>query len=664
MPKLPDPWGARRTARSASGIAQQGAIDTSGAQALAQTAVNIGRGMKDREDRFAYAKAEGDFLSKQTDILRNLDDDDFDTYSDRYDQAVELALEESKKGLSSREAERFGLEMSLQMQRGRNVAIGKADDKRKDFNRAETKSAVDQGLIDFLDAPDEMKGQILRTVHNRIASAREDGYYTQQEAEAWRNSIDQSWSIAHAETLAPQARVEYLKREESIPGHKKVALRRRAEAEIKQAQKALQSELRADLSLRVEDSVAALTQGLAAPDAPTREEFRGAYGREKGDQRYARFRNYQRLGNDLAQVPGLEPDQVMSLLEKRRPVPGEGFAEQTKAFNLLTQHIIELEKAKQDDPVRFLSRHSKVDLEDPEALLEEQRRLGVRKPKLLSNEQANEIVERFEFNEDGGSNAAELVESLAGEYGERWPDLYKQLSGKIPQAAQVIGMGVEKPVAATLARIAGVSTADLKSGLDSFEANGAKRQVTGALMDVQKTLSYQAGGPETFGVIRDEAERLAYYYMAQGKGANEAAEKAADEIIMSKYSFAETYRVPTPIDADTIEEGAGQVLSALTLEDLDIARIPGVSESFNQERFERLKEEAYWVTSPDEDGLVLYHMDSAVPGKNGPVQFTWDQLAENVDPSWWERLFTPQATRSNTVVGMMPQRGQDGQIAP
>lgn len=440
--------------------------------------------------------------------------------------------------------------------------------------------------------------------------------------------------------------------------------RAKFESELLKVKKALQIEARAELVARVEDSVAAYTQGLNVPNPPKRDDFRTAFGRKEGDARYADFREYQSLGKDLAAAPALTADELVAFVAERRPVPGEGFADASKRYAMLIKHVVDMENGKQSDPAQYVLRHLNVDQSDRDAFLAEQERIGVRNPRLLTNGQVSEIVHQYQLDDSGGSNAARLIEGLAEEYGPHWPTVFRQLAPNLPAAAQVIGTGLSPSVAAQLARVAGASTADLKSGLDSAKAGDANRTVNEELLPLQATLSLQGGGLTTFAVLREEAERLSYVYMSQGMDADEAGRRAASDIALSKYTFSSTYRVPIEQNADAIEEGAKSVLSELDFKDLNIAPIPGVSDEFNAGRFERLKEEAYWVTTPNEDGLVLFYDDAAVPGTDGPIRFTWQELTERASPSWWDRLVGGPASSSKSFEGPMPPRNEDGMIAP
>lgn len=210
MPKLPDPWAARRTARSASGIARQGPIDTSGYQKLAQVGIRTGSEMKQREDAYAYSRAQTILLEKQTTLINSLNDADYETYQDRYEEGMGPILEEAKEGLSAREAERFGLDAGKLASRGRIILQERGMQKQKEFELGQMIEDDAKGLETFLSAPNEMKGDIITNAMSRIDGLVMRGTLDPTTAASRKQALQRNWGIAYAKTLSPDELESFL----------------------------------------------------------------------------------------------------------------------------------------------------------------------------------------------------------------------------------------------------------------------------------------------------------------------------------------------------------------------------------------------------------------------------------------------------------------------
>jgi hypothetical protein len=337
-------------------------------------------------------------------------------------------------------------------------------------------------------------------------------------------------------------------------------------------------------------------------------------------------------------------------------VAEDGFAVDAKLYGTLLNSASRLGDELQNDPATYVIGRSPLLMKAAEeassgdpaaveayatAMIAEQQRLGAPEPKLLTSRQAAGIAAAFENTEDGGSNAAKIIEDLQQQWGKNWPTVYKQLQDKLPGAALVIGSGVDEQTAATLARIAPMKTAELKVGLESTDTKDAKDALNEGMAEFRNTLAGQVGGERTFSTLYNEAERLAYAYMGQGKGPRDAVELAKKALIDDKYTLQGTYRVPKAYDADLIEAGTERAIESLDPMTLNFRTPAGVPEDFAAGRVKAaIEKDGYWVTLPDESGVALYYGGEAVLDRAGnPVARKFDDLAaEAVGPS-----FTPKA---------------------
>jgi len=458
-----------------------------------------------------------------------------------------------------------------------------------------------------------------------------------------RDYFNQNRGLANADT---QARIDNLIDREI----------RSREIEARQ----MQAIARAELSSRTQDAKAAYMQGLDFDNPPTRDDFIRAYGAE-GDELYDQeIGTPQAMAPDIRAIYTASPEEQMQMIEKYNPAPdgvaSDGYQFDARLQGTIIQAVTAAQRERQDDPAAYAAKYSPLlqraaeglDSGDPAAteayaaaMLGEQARMGVEQPRLLTKGQASAIVRQFAVTSDGGSNAAELIEQLQAQWGKHWPSIYQQLQPDLPGAALVIGTGVEGATAATLARIAPLSTTELKQGLASTDVTDARVSLQDAMVDFRNTMAQQVGGERTFATMYGEAERLTYAYMAQGSSAKDAAEKAYSALVGDRYTVKETWRAPIQYDADLIERGADAALAAVTPDDLAFTAPAGVDAEFVREQVASAIEDAYWVTMPDESGLAIYLNGEALLGKDGqPITRSWDELiGVGADsPSAWERF--------------------------
>lgn len=452
--------------------------------------------------------------------------------------------------------------------------------------------------------------------------------------------------------------------QDQMTAEDQVQISRLIDREIKSREieaRQMQAIARAELSTRVSDAQSAYLSGFDFENPPSASDFVASYGAEEGAERYAQFVKTQDIGTAIRQVAMASPEERAQLVERFRPakdgVAEDGFAVDAKLYGTLLNSASRLGEELQNDPATYVVSRSPLLMKAAEdaatgdpaaveayatAMIAEQQRLGAPAPKLLTERQAAGIAASFENTQDGGSNAAQVIEGLQQQWGKHWPTVYKQLQDKLPGAALVIGSGVDAQTSATLARIAPLKTAELKAGLDSTDASDAKKALTEEMAEFRNTLSGQVGGERTFSTLYSEAERLTYTYMGQGKGPRDAVELAKKALIDDKYTLLGTYRVPKAYDADLIEAGTERAIESLDPMTLNFRTPAGVPEDFAAGRVKAaIEKDGYWVTLPDESGVALYYGGEAVLDRAGnPVARKFDDLAAEAvaKPSAWQRF--------------------------
>jgi len=111
------------------------------------------------------------------------------------------------------------------------------------------------------------------------------------------------------------------------------------------------AEARESLRSKVQDASAEYMARGAASNPPDVAEFVQAYGQADGMRRYQDFQGVASLGQTLQQVKVLPAASLAGLLESSKPAPGEGFAARQHNYEILTNAVEHVQKARKDDPV-------------------------------------------------------------------------------------------------------------------------------------------------------------------------------------------------------------------------------------------------------------------------------------------------------------------------
>lgn len=390
------------------------------------------------------------------------------------------------------------------------------------------------------------------------------------------------------------------------------------------------------LNERVQDAQAAYMSGVPVTNPPTRDDFRAAYPpdhRIEADRRYASFTNVAQIGADLQAATRMTPDEQNELLEKRRPSQEEGAALQLQAYNVLAGRIASLQKSLAKDPAAYVANYNPgvtsaatAFAQSPspqtaqayvQASVGAQQAMGVIQPRLLTEPQAHAISDRLKL--DG--NGSDVVQSIAQEkqlWGRYWPQVLGEAAPKLNPAVQVIALGMDPVPAARLATVAGMKPADLAKILPpDVKSTDIRTAVQGQMQDFSATLIGHAGAENQLGRLTDAATQLASSYVAGGASLKEATQRAANEVVLSRYDVMQwrgnSLRIPKGVDTDLVRSGLTAV-SGQTLRDL------GVSSGAVQ-----------WRTLPDDSGVVLEDAATNRPlaRKDGTlVSFGFDALAQ------------------------------------
>lgn len=561
-------------------IEQQAGVNLGNAVAqFGETGMALARDQQLKTDRLNDAKAKSAFYQKKVELDNSFDQDpDYATYDKRYSEGITQAQKDAAaliKNPLQREA--FMAETNA------DRAVGMINIKKKSFAKEGDyeRGALDTDLASLresaLNAPDEKtRASIIQTMQARIQSVADQGHINQDSAVELQRKSAVDYAEGYVDTKSPYQQIEILQSKGTVadylPTDKRMDMIRRAEQQIKQDQ----ALARASLSERTQDATAAYTQGLSYSNAPTRAEYTSAYGAKEGDQRYNELVKTQKLGADISHAALSSPEELKAMLEHadpRKAVVGDGFAGDSQRFGVLVNSVSRMQKEKLDDPAAYLQKYSpKIkslwdSLENSgdyagyaTAVTAEQQRIGVQDVKLLPEQQAKAIAAEFNKLAEGGEKSADMIQSLADQWGKNWPTVYKQLSPDLPPSALVIASGVDRPTAEILARTAPLKLEDLKKGIPPADVKDIGETLTTKMSGFQQTLLQQAGGERTFSTVYDQAQRLALSYVGRGEKPAAAVDRAYRSLVDDKYVIKDTYRVPKQYDADAVEAGAKRLL--------------------------------------------------------------------------------------------------------
>ncbi len=423
-----------------------------------------------------------------------------------------------------------------------------------------------------------------------------------------------------------------------------------------------------NVKARLQDFNAMAANGVNLPAGaiPSLVELTDAFGQSDGIKIFNdEVKPMLVLNSDMQKFSSMSVNERMARIQERAPIPGDNFLAQQQRQAIMIKANENLVKEMEADPAAYAIKYSSnvsksfAELQaafagENEATIDEvqnlaanfaeqtiaeQNRLGVLDPIILPKNLASGIVRQFSDQPEGGSNAAGLIQQQAETWGDYWPQVYGELSKDLPPAALVIGSlgpGSSGLVAEQLARISQLKPEELKAGLDPTDIKDTDAAVVENMVPFLNSMHSVVGGARTYKVFSDEIKKLALFNVKSGQGTSEAAANAYEAVIGANYDFVTndnnenvSYRVPLGINANEVSYKANEFLQSIDVNGLMIPRsLYGLDLEQSKDVYaDALKEHAYWVTDPKEQGLALYVNGSAVLYDNGePVMRDWNSL--------------------------------------
>lgn len=392
-------------------------------------------------------------------------------------------------------------------------------------------------------------------------------------------------------------------------------------------------------------------------------ELASVYGAEQANTIREQLDKAAALGNDVAATQFASPEELSSMAARRAADLGTptNFRQNLQDLNGLQSVIRQRNTEINNDPALYVQKDEKVasafkamtdaDSGDPEqqrALVENyvtqadelQAKLGLSPfdRKLLPKAYAEQIVQQFKTQPQGGQNAATMMRSLEGEWGKHWPRVFGELSKDLPGTALVVGAmsapGQER-AAERLAEASALGTKDLEEALPKDTVKPIKDELDATLAPFAATLANNnsSSAVRTYNTFKEGVYQLALSYARDGD--TDALEHAYNDVLGKAYTMKDTFRVPLQYDADLIEENAGKVLQNIEGGLALPGSLAGLPEDQTKTAYlSAVKNNGFWVTSPDESGLTLHvpartgGSEAVVTEKGEPLSLTWREIID------------------------------------
>lgn len=443
------------------------------------------------------------------------------------------------------------------------------------------------------------------------------------------------------------------------------AERNRIEAEARQRR----AEAQAVYLAGYQDELAFNRSGRLNPNTIyTEDGLKAAFGAERGGQLWGALERAKDVGAVVQELRTADPQTTAALLqeyEQRQASPENFRANQADAEDVKAA-LVARNREILADPAAYAVRWSpavrerwqnlQATISDPAAAPEdrqaassaviaaslgEQERLGVPpdQRRLLPQSYVDGVRNSFSTAGTDAESTVQMLHGLKDMWGDNWPRVYGELvaAKAFPAVGPEQAAEMEPGAATRLLQATAIPENDLVNTLpDGTSKKDVESAVNGALDDLRLSMAAQGRVlTEKFPAWQNATLRLALRYTAGGASPQEAARRAADEVVNSRYVYRQDdsgamLRIPAEVDADAVMGGARGVIDRLTPADLaPVAADTGLPGDLTQQRYvESLQATHSWATSPREDGLMLLDatLSPVLRADGRPFVVTWDDL--------------------------------------
>lgn len=456
---------------------------------------------------------------------------------------------------------------------------------------------------------------------------------------------------------------------------------------IEQARKTETEMSRVELNQRIDTEKKSAEDGVKISRPLTESDFIAAgYSPEEARIKYQDHRPTQEIAGVVAQLSGMSKAERDHAVAVRNPkdVPETDmfYGSKRDAYRIAVAANERIDRQVAEDPVGTAVKFSPgvgQAKEDFETILNTpgaspmmiaakrdefvaaatswQRSQGVTFPAILSAEEVTNIKSVWEGQQDGAAKAADVMVGLSQVYGKHFPLALKQLSKDLPSEALWVGILADDPASEGVRQ-------QLATASKVFKDPGAIAQKSSIASAIDRKFSDYAAslystdptgmGVQTWNHLKDGAVKLAAL-KAQSRGIDpeSAAAEAFRELVGSKSVFISSGRIVSSF-RDT--DGSLQTINGTAVvriprdwpgkmkgqdpEDLLTGakawlskELPNMSlRGGNQSALKAdIKNYGAFVTSPDDDGLVLTLNGRHVKTADGKsVLITWRRASEIV----------------------------------
>lgn len=442
--------------------------------------------------------------------------------------------------------------------------------------------------------------------------------------------------------------------------NQQMAYYRSAKAEIKRREaeaKARQAVARANTMEQVKGALAGLSQGqnvdvgkinLSALPEDQRatmeaaladaQEFAGAYNQIRYD--------------DVESAQAVIAEKVKAL----ETTPPEEYRSAQKEVANLQRAFAQRQSALNADPFTYVSQSPAVQevadqlaaapAEQQPALQQqfaatmvaEQQRLGVpyQNISLLPKPTAQALVSSLSDPNQTSEQVVGSIRNLQASYGQYYPYVQQQLAkAGMPTHLEVVAARAPQNAMMGQKLLQAVANQKaVKEIVGTKASNEIEEQVASSMAPLARTLRTNPNGTDKLASYASTAKLLAMQYVAEGKAPTDAAEQAATEVVMGEYTFEPTYRIPKRFEAqvrDIRAQAEANLKNIVTKGNFDLPPT-GMPDLVTARRLaeEDIKAQAYWVTTGDDNALMLYHPQRGpVTYQRQPIKVTFDQLSTN-----------------------------------
>lgn len=225
MPKLPDSTslGQRPIPESRRNVVgYRTDIEADAVGDLANTVSRIGTQYQERQDRLESAYAESAFVRGNIEAM-NLDDDDYTTYPQRYQEQMNKVLSSAASKISNpNQRKLFEANASTSIAKGLAQVQERSKEKERDFGRANQAEFVNQTIDAALKAPDEeTQARLILSLNDSFHGMVDRNYMTAEEAAKARLNTLENYGVAKFQSLPASERLRILDRGKQSTGFDK-----------------------------------------------------------------------------------------------------------------------------------------------------------------------------------------------------------------------------------------------------------------------------------------------------------------------------------------------------------------------------------------------------------------------------------------------------------